>query len=451
MAALLSREPRVSKRCQSRPSGRPRPRAARRELPCPAAWQRRVFRNSFTRQGHTYTVKGWAFKIQFQGRRRTFALAGRTRAQAAQEAQQLYETIVSQGWDAATDLHRSRERADRETPASDGAARLLKGDLTYWEQRLIQRRYREARLAADAEHSVRIEHDGAYAYFPLDSNEPKPAAAKARDIHQTILARGWMAAFERFEREITFAIFWSENPAAVTYTTLFTLLREPPATGLPAVVGDRLRKPLTVLEPDPTAHACLRYWLDRQPGFACPAVYGTAGAALEALDHKPPALVLVNRVAPDINQLTERLRARWPGLPVFPYRIHEDSDQIFISISGVSGGYIFRRRLPTALLDPLQPAALARTLTAAEAGHHIRNYFQNFFGDPEAASQPLAPVALTNREQEILNHISRGYLDKEIANLLNISIWTVHNHVKNIYDKLGVHNRTEAVLKYLQR
>jgi len=63
----------------------------------------------------------------------------------------------------------------------------------------------------------------------------------------------------------------------------------------------------------------------------------------------------------------------------------------------------------------------------------------------------LAPVALTNREQEVLNLISRGCLDKEIAHLLDISIWTVHNHLKNIYDKLGVHNRTEAVLKYLQR
>lgn len=60
-------------------------------------------------------------------------------------------------------------------------------------------------------------------------------------------------------------------------------------------------------------------------------------------------------------------------------------------------------------------------------------------------------MTLTSREQEILNHVSRGYLDKEIAHLLNISIWTVHNHVKNIYEKLGVHNRTEAALKLLQK
>ncbi len=441
----------MSKRGPSKQVRRPRSKAASGKPRRAAAWRRRVFRNSFTRGGQSYRVKGWAFKIRFQGYRRTFSLAGRTRAEAAQQAEQVYETIVSQGWDAAIALHGSQRRLGPGPPASAGVAQLPRGDLAYWEQRLIHRPYGEARQAAGAEHSVRIEHDGAYAYFPLGSNDPKLAAARAREIYQTLLAGGWTAAFERFEREITLAIVWSENPAAATYSTLFTLLREPPATSLPPVVGDRVRKRLAVLEPDPTVHACLRYWLDRQPGFACPAVYRNAREALDALDHRRIALVLINRLAPDIARLTECLRARWPGLPVFPYRIHEDSDQVWISVSGVSGGYIYRRRLPTALLDPLQPAAYARTLTAAEAGRHIRDYFQNFFGEPAAQSQPLGAVVLTNREQEILNHVSRGYLDKEIAHLLNISIWTVHNHVKNVYEKLGVHNRTMAVLKCLHR
>jgi DNA-binding NarL/FixJ family response regulator len=441
----------MSKRCPSKPSRRPRPNAARGEPQRAPAWQRRVFRNSFTRQGQTYRVNGWAFKIQFQGRRQTFSLAGRTRAEAAQEAQELYATIISQGWEAATRLHRSRRQDGQGTIAPADSAHLRKGELAYWEQRLIRRRYREARLAADAEYSVRIEHDGVYSYFPLGASDPRLAAVKAREIHSTILATGWTAAFEQFEREITLAIFWSENPAAATYTTLFTFPREPAAGRLPAVAGDPIRKPVVVVEPDPTTHACLRYWLDRQPGFACAAVSCTARDAMEALEDMSATMVLINRVAPDMTQLSERVRDRWPGLPLFPYHIHEDSDQIWISVSGVSGGYIYRRRLPTALFDPLQPAARAGTLTAAEARHHIRNYFQSFFSDPGAGSQPPRLVVLTNREQEILNHISRGYLDKEIAHLLNISIWTVHNHVKSIYDKLGVHNRTEAVLKCLQR
>ena len=58
---------------------------------------------------------------------------------------------------------------------------------------------------------------------------------------------------------------------------------------------------------------------------------------------------------------------------------------------------------------------------------------------------------LTARELEILGQMARGFLDKEIANGLRISVWTVHGHAKKIYEKLGVHSRTEAVVKYLQK
>jgi len=58
---------------------------------------------------------------------------------------------------------------------------------------------------------------------------------------------------------------------------------------------------------------------------------------------------------------------------------------------------------------------------------------------------------LTHREHEVLALLSKGYVDKEIADSLRISIWTVHGHVKNIFEKLGVHTRTEAVIKFLQK
>ncbi len=395
-------------------------------------------------------MKRWAFKVQFEGRRRTFSLPGRSRAEAARQAHELYQAVIAQGWDAAASLNRSQLLNAVRLAASRGPARRIKSNPGYWEQRLIQRRYHEGRLGIGEEYSVRIEEGGAHAYFPLGTMDPKCAAARARDIHAIVLAKGWTSAFEKFEREFTLAIFWADNPAAVTYTTLFTFLNKPPAS---QELLDPLARPpknIIVLEPEPTTHSCLRYWLDRQPGFGCAGVFASARAALEAVGHRTPALVLVNRVAPDMKDLTEGVAAQWPAMPLFPYRIHEESDQIFISISGVTGGYIFRRRVPTALFEPLRPAARLRKLTVLEAGRQIRSYFQNFFGDA-SVSEPPAAVALTDREQEILNHVSRGCLDKEIAELLQISIWTVHNHVKNIYEKLGVHHRTEAILKYLQR
>lgn len=438
----------MSKHRPSRHPAAPAPNGAPRVR---SAWERRVFHNCFTRRGRTWRLKHWSFKVQYQGRRRTFALGARTRADAALEAQEIYETIVREGWEAALQAQQSRRRNLALAGAGPGAVPLLKSELAYWEHRLIQRRYREARLMAGPEFSARIEHEGAHTYFPLGTDNSARAAGRARDIYRTVVGKGWTAAFEQFEREMTLAISWSDNPLAITYATLFTFLSGPVS---PPPAGERRLKPLLVLEPDVTTHSCLRYWLDRQPGFTCRTVYRTAAEALEVMERAPdapPALGLLNRLAPDAAQLVEALRCRWPELPVYPYRLHEDSDQIFISTSGVGGGYIFRRRLPAALFDPLQPASGVPSLTAADAARRIRNYFQSFFGDPPSATPPLAPVALTNREQEVLNLISRGCLDKEIAHLLDISIWTVHNHLKNIYDKLGVHNRTEAVLKYLQR
>ena len=60
-------------------------------------------------------------------------------------------------------------------------------------------------------------------------------------------------------------------------------------------------------------------------------------------------------------------------------------------------------------------------------------------------------VELTKREEEILAWLSKGYLYKEIADQLFISTDTVHNHLRHIYEKLQVHSRTEAVVKYLKK
>jgi DNA-binding CsgD family transcriptional regulator len=57
---------------------------------------------------------------------------------------------------------------------------------------------------------------------------------------------------------------------------------------------------------------------------------------------------------------------------------------------------------------------------------------------------------LTNRERDILSCLCKGIPDKEIALTLNISAWTVHTHLKRIYEKLGVHSRAEAILALLQ-
>jgi DNA-binding NarL/FixJ family response regulator len=317
-----------------------------------------------------------------------------------------------------------------------------------WEQKLIHRPYREARLR-DEEYSARIQHQGGFGYFPLGSADGPTAAARAQEIYEVITTEGWKAAHERFEREITLAIFWSDNPAAVTYTTLFTFLGEPAHGPTPSPA--KVRRRICAIEPDVSVRSAIGYWLDRQPGFRCGGVFGSVREALANGELGRAELTLVNRGLPELARSLEEIRKLRPGMPLFTYRVHEESDQIFICISGITGGYVFRRRRPTELFEPIQAAAQQATFSAKEVFRHVKDYFSSFFGRDVQAPDHSTVLPLTAREQEVLNYVGKGFLDKEIAGALNLSVFTVHNHLKNIYEKLEVHSRTEAVLRYLQK
>jgi DNA-binding NarL/FixJ family response regulator len=78
-------------------------------------------------------------------------------------------------------------------------------------------------------------------------------------------------------------------------------------------------------------------------------------------------------------------------------------------------------------------------------------YFKNTLAALPIGEGPPETCHLTPREHEVLALLSHGYADKVIADRLHISIYTVHVHVRNIFEKLGVHNRTGAVMKYFQK
>ena len=414
-------------------------------------WYRRVFRNSFTRNGRQFRVKRWSVKIQFQGQRRSFSLSATKRAAAALEAEAIHNTIVRSGWEAATRFNRVQRLVRDQPTAESGDLHPVTTDLAFWKRRLIRRKYLElVRPSAAMEFSVRIEHADNYNYFPLETDDEGRAAGRALEIYQTILAKGWRAACERFTREIAVAIFWAANPMACTYTTLLTLAdNASPALG-PLVQPNPVKRLMSV-EAAPDIQRTLAFWLDRQPGFRWAGAFDKAEAVLPALQRKQTDILLVNRLLPGASQLVELLKRRFPDLPVFNYGIYEESDQIFVSVSGVEAGYLLRRRVPGALLEPIQGALRASSFTAAQVFRQVTDYFQSFFQNSAASKESLGAFQLTNREHEILSYVSKGYIDKEIAQVLNISVWTVHNHLKSSYEKLKVRTRTEAAMRFLQK
>jgi DNA-binding NarL/FixJ family response regulator len=319
-------------------------------------------------------------------------------------------------------------------------------EVAYWEARLVRRPYPKP----TPQWAVRIEHDGFSQYFPLGSANSKLAARKASKIYQTVRSHGWKRACQRFVREITLGIHWVSNPVAWTYTTFHTELSDSASKAHDRDVGD-LR--VTVIEADRGVRLALQHWISAHPNTYCAAAYESAEQAFKGPAPAQNELWLVNDVLPDASgrECCERLRRIGPETSAVTYCIYEDSDRLFLAAPGGASGYLFQRTPAARLLDPVAPDASNKSISPSEMMTRVKKFFQNAVAFPAAAEAERELSKLTAREYQILELLSKGYVDKEIAIRLGISGWTVHGHVKNIFEKLGVHTRTEAAVRFLHK
>ncbi len=313
---------------------------------------------------------------------------------------------------------------------------------------IVRRKYLTGlRPSIADELSVRIEFEGHYAFFPLGTNRRAVAARKGEAIRRAVVETGWRAATSRFIREFTLAIFWLPNPLTCTYATLFSALANPTTIRKPP--ARRMR--LAVFEPNPQIRWGLLEWLQTIPDCECVAAHDSATAFLREVKRTQPDLALFNAppCAPAGEHLQERLTRECPQQVSFPYGIYRDSEHAWYCVTGVDGGYYYRRRPPAQLLEPIanhwQAGKPSRDLVESQIRHHI----QTLFG-LRAASVEAFP-GLTNRERDVLMGLRRGHTDKTLATTLGISSWTVHTHMKSLFDKLGVHTRAEAVARFFEK
>jgi len=415
----------------------------------PAYWRTRVFRNSYVRAGKLRRVRGWSAKIQHQGVRRTISLGAVDQDVAAEKAASLFTQIQQHGWPALG------QGARPSVAAAPGEADPRES-VDYWRLRLVERKYR-ATPDAKPELSCRIEHAGAGCYFPLDTLNEAQTAERALEIFNCVIREGWESAYTRHRRELTFALFWSGSPFCCTYSTIY---------GLPGAAKrlarrhkpDALSVNVFVVEPDRTVASSLQELTGQALGFVCHETVPDIGSLRALGQANEPGLLLVNRGLPGFSgeELDANFKQRFPDCPVVPFATFEDSEQLFNSTAGSLYGYFLHRTPPGRVLHLLEENASTGVkgkprLNAATLSRWVRQYFKKQVDFLATEPGGDALPHLTPREHQVMTHLSRGALDKEIAELLQISAWTVHNHLKNIYEKLGVQNRTEAVMEYLQK
>ncbi len=418
-------------------------------------WHSRVFRNTYTHHGRRFVVGRWSIKIQIAGVRRTFSLESADQVSAAREALLLYRRLTNessnpQGPPSAAETVAPGEK---ELPVRSTHSNSDRSLPAYWRPRLIRRKYLGRALGrADYEWSVLIEFKSERSYFPLATADESAAAAAAAERFSVIAALGWNHARLSYFREFTVGVVWSTNPFACTYTTLLAIPGTEPSEA-PASADLATRKqPVIVLERDYGIRRALAHWLRRQQQTVTRVLCVEPSEAIEVIETNAGALTLVNMgtVGSAGELLIHELTAACPRAAIFGYGVFEDSDHIFASLSGVNGGYLLRRRPPEQLLEPVLGVSTRARADAPPLAQTARRYFERLFDF--ADSKEIQPDAglLTGREYEILSCLSKGYQDKEIASRLNISIWTVHSHVRKIFVKYGVYSRTEAVVKYLR-
>ena len=416
----------------------------------PAYWRTRVFHNSYVRAGKLHRVRGWSAKIQFQGLRRTLSLGAVDQDVAAAKAASLFAKIKQHGWLALG----QRQGSTRPSVVDSPDEADPRESVDYWRLRLVERKY-PAVPDAKPELSCRIEHDGTGCYFPLGTLNEAQAAERALRIFNCVIGEGWETAVARHRCELTMALFWFGSPLCCTYTTIHTR-----SGGVRRLANcDAAASTLVnvfVVEPDETVAATLRELTSQTPGFDCRGTFADIGSLRELGQADEPGLLLVNRGLPGFSgeELDVYFKQRFLACPVVPFLTFEDSEELFSSTAGSRYGYYLHRTPPGHVLHLLEDKSVAKRklrLGTATISRSVRQYFKKqvdyLVGEPGADTLPH----LTPREHQVMTHLCRGALDKEIAEWLSISSWTVHNHLKNIYEKLGVQNRTEAVMEYLQK
>jgi DNA-binding NarL/FixJ family response regulator len=419
----------------------------------PEYWRARLFRNSFTYQGDRHQVRHWSVKIQYFGTRKTFSLRAIDQKQAASEACGLYKAIVNRGWEMVL-AERAEKNAEAHLSARQVSCTKQNGsDDAYWGQRLIHRKYTEIfRQNGGLEFSVRVEHAGTSYYFPLGSDKEKIAARNAARIYSVVVGQGWESACKRFPRELSLAFRWSDNPLAWTYTTVVTQTDSPSSVSArPCAQFGKFK--VGIVESDFGLREALAWCINQQDGCCCVETFASASAAVEHARRHSIDLLLVSQNLPDkpgIACLNE-LAAVAPKIIGLLFSVFEDSEKLFEAAPGGAPCYVFRRTPATKILVPIEAALKHGPRTREQFNSSVRRYFQDV-----VISSPIHGSAnelsnLTPREHEILGLLSKGHPDKEIADFLRISTWTVHGHLKKIFEKLGAHNRTDAVVKYLNK
>lgn len=204
---------------------------------------------------------------------------------------------------------------------------------------------------------------------------------------------------------------------------------------------------VVVFEDNKSLRQSLYQLINGSEGFNCVGAFEDCLNVVENIEDTKPDVVLMDIQMPEINgiEAVSMLREKYPELKILMQTIFEDSEKIFQSILAGASGYILKSTSPSRILDFIKETYEGGAPMSPSVATKVMKMITQQF-----PSLKLNTFNLSDREKEILSCLVNGMSYKLIADACFISIDTVRGHIRNIYEKLHVHSKGEAVAKAIK-
>lgn len=201
---------------------------------------------------------------------------------------------------------------------------------------------------------------------------------------------------------------------------------------------------IAIVEDSRTTREWLKTIVELSGEYVCVADCDTAEEALKILPRHEPEVVLMDIQLPAMSgiECVEQLKKLLPTVQVIMVTVYEDPDRIFSALRAGASGYLLKRSSPELVLAAIRDVGKGGAPMSGEIARKVIQYFRN------QSTVSSEVENLSAREKDVLELVSYGLGNKDIAGRMHISIEAVRWHLKNIYVKLHVHSRTEAALKF---
>ena len=201
---------------------------------------------------------------------------------------------------------------------------------------------------------------------------------------------------------------------------------------------------VAIVEDDEQVRENLARLVGEAKGFECVATFPSGEQALESWPRRAPDVVVMDINLPGISgvECVRQLKSRSPEIHIVMLTVYDDSDRIFQALQMGASGYLLKRSTSEEILHAIKDVHGG----GAPMTSYIARKVVQSFRRQGASDQPAEN--LSKRETDVLDYVSRGYTNKEIADALGLSAETVRGYLKTIYSKLHVRSRTEAAMKF---